>query len=408
MTSIKQCKKLYKQSISANKTTKCMRQYADYNSCLNKIKRTAKRVYYMNKCTEFKHNTKKLWGTINKICGKINDKSMCIESLMVNNVMTYNTTIITESFAEHFMNVGKQFAEKITKPKTPAEDYLCKKRMSRESIFLTPVVEGEVHKLINRLPNKLSSGIDNINNVLLKTIKHSVVKPLTGIFNSSLEKGTFPALMKTAIVIPLHKGKSIHDLGNFRPISLLLTISKLLEKVMYTCVYDFLNETHQIYESQYGFRAKHSCEHAIGELLSAITKNIKTGKQTVSAFLDLSKAFDTLEHLVIFKKFERYGLRGPCLDWFKSYLHGRMLRVRCNMGNGISMSKEHEVEYGAPQGSCLRPLIFLVFCNDLHLHLMHLEVLQFTDDTTLYFSHKHINYIRYCFEEDLANIQDWS
>ena len=159
---------------------------------------------------------------------------------------------------------------------------------------------------------------------------------------------------------------------------------------MYTQVYDFLSNTNQIYESQYGFRAKHSCEHAIGELVSEITKSMELGKQTVNAFLDLSKAFDTLEHSVIFKKFEKYGLRGPCLEWFKSYLYGRTLRVRCNTGNGVGLSKEYDIAYGAPQGSCLGPLIFLVFCNNLHLHLMHLEVLQFTDDTTLYLSHKHI------------------
>ena len=133
--------------------------------------------------------------------------------------------------------------------------------------------------------------------------------------------------MKIAIVVPLHIGQSTLELSNYRPISLLLTISKLLEKVMYTQVYDYLNNMNQIYESQYGFRARHSCEHAIGELMSEITKSIELGKQTVSAFLDLSKAFDTLEHSVIFKKFERYGLRGPCLEWFRSYLYGRTLRV---------------------------------------------------------------------------------
>ena len=242
--------------------------------------------------------------------------------------MTYNTTKITESFAEHFANVGKQYADQIIKSRTLVDEYLDKIRMSKNSIFLNSVTKQEVSKLIDSLPNKLSSGMNKINNVLIKTIKTSVVTPLVGIFNSSLAEGTFPKLMKTAIVIPLHKGQSIHELGNFRPISLLLTISKLLEKVMYTRIYNFLNDTHQIYESQYGFRAKHSCEHAIGELLSEITKNMESGKQTVSAFLDLSKAFDTLEHLVIFKKFQRYRLRGPCLDWFKSYLHARTLRVR--------------------------------------------------------------------------------
>ena len=134
---------------------------------------------------------------------------------------------------------------------------------------------------------------------------------------------------------------------------------------------------------------------------------MELGKQTVSAFLDLSKAFDTLEHSVIFKKFEKYRLHGPCLEWLKSYLYGRTLRVRCNTGNGVTLSKEYDIAYGAPQGSCLGPFIFLVFCNDLHLHLMHLEVLQFANDTTLYLSHKQIGYLRFCFETDLANIQDW-
>ena len=382
-------------------------QYVDYNTCLRKVKWGAKKLYYIHKCAEFKHNTRKLWGTINKICGKSNDKAMCIESLKVNNVTTYNTTKITDSFGKYFASVGKRYADNIEPPRTNVDQYLLKIRMSENSIFLNPVTYQELDKLIDKLPNKVSSGYNNISNILLKNIKPLIVSPLVGIFNSSLTTGVFSKLMKTAIVVPLHKGQSTLELSNYRPISLLLTISKLLEKVMYTQVYYFLSRTNQIYESQYGFRANHLCEHAIGELLSEITKSMELGKQTVSAFLDLSKAFDTLEHSVIFRKFEKYGLCGPCLEWFKSYLSGRTLKVRCNTGNGVGLSKEYDVTYGAPEGSCLGSLIFLVFCNDLHLHLMYLEVLQFADDTTLYLSHKHIGYLRFCFETDLANIQDW-
>ena len=140
---------------------------------------------------------------------------------------------------------------------------------------------------------------------------------------------------------------------------------------MCTRVYDFLSNTNQIYESQYGLRAKQSCEHAIGELVSEITKSMEWGKHTVSAFLDLSKAFDTLEHSVIFKKFERYGLRGPCLEWFKSYLYGRTLRVRCNTSNALR-----------------GPTI----CRQYHI---------------IPKPQKNIGYLRFCFKTDLANIQDW-
>ena len=120
----------------------------------------------------------------------------------------------------------------------------------------------------------------------MKTIKPGITEPLVDIFNLSMSMGIFPDVMKNALVVPLHKGLAKDELNNYRPILLLITISKILEKVMYSRVYNFLNNMHQIYESQYGFRAKHSCNHAIGELLSEITKSMELGKQTVCTFLD--------------------------------------------------------------------------------------------------------------------------
>ena len=138
----------------------------------------------------------------------------------------------------------------------------------------------------------------------------------------------------------LYKAKSRELVTNYRPISLLLTISKLIEKIVYKQVYNYLNSTGQIYKSQYGFRSAHSCEHAIGELLGSIVKNIQLGKDTVTLMLDLSKAFDMLQHSVMYKKLERYGLRGNCLSWFQSYLTGRTLQVKCtnNSGKGFSQT----------------------------------------------------------------------
>ena len=137
--------------------------------------------------------------------------------------------------------------------------------------------------------------------------------------------GIFPEKMKHADVVLLYKNKNRKEVSNYRPISLLLTLSKILEKVMYTRTYKFLSDTDQIFGSQYGFRTKHSCDNAIGELLGNIVKNQELGNYTIALLFDLSKAFDTLKHEILLNKLEIYGIRGLCLNWFKSYLSNRKL-----------------------------------------------------------------------------------
>ena len=179
---------------------------------------------------------------------------------------------------------------------------------------------------------------------------------------------------------------------------------------MYSRVYNFLCTTNQLYISQYGFRKQHSCEHAVGELVARITKGMENGKFTVGIFLDLSKAFDMLEHEVIYAKLEKYGIRGICLQWFQSYLSDRSLVVSCKAGetNSVHTSETYPVTYGTAQGSCLGPLIFLIFCNDLQQHLIFLSCIQFADDTTLYITHKSIDYIRFCIEQTLIHCRTGS
>ena len=158
------------------------------------------------------------------------------------------------------------------------------------------------------MPNKKSSGHDHLDNELLKQIKSEVSESLMILINRSLDEGIFPQKMKLSDVFPLYKNKSRIESTNYRPISLLLTISKVLEKIVYKRVYSFLDQTSQIFVSQYGFCSKHSSENAIQELLGNVLKGQENGKHTLTVFLDLSKAFDTISHFVLFEKLERYGI----------------------------------------------------------------------------------------------------
>ena len=328
--------------------------------------------------------------------------------LKIDNQKCCNSQSIANEFGHYFSSVGENFANKIPKPQKSINEYLKAIQSPQRSIFLTPSTIMEMKKLLSNLPNKGSCSTDNISNILLKKIKDEIAVPLTEIINAPIEQGVFPDLMKCALVVPLYKAKSKEEVTNYQPISLLMTISKIIEKVIYKRVYNYLNDSGQLYASQYGFRNSHSCEHAIGELLGNIVKNQHLNKNSVSIMLDLSKAFDTLQHTVIFEKLEKYGIRGNCLSWFKSYLSSRSLCVKCHDQSGQKViSNRYQVCYGAPQGSCMGPLIFLIFCNDLHHHLQFLESIQFADDTTLYMGHKSVKFLKFCLETDLMTIQDW-
>ena len=274
-------------------------------------------------------------------------------------------------------------------------------------MFLHPTNKGEIRALINKLPNKHSSGFDDISNYLLKKICSEILTPLELIFNNSLTTGKFPIDMKKADVVPLYKNKSRDQMTNYRPISLLLTISKFLEKVVYKRTYKFLKKHKRIYRSQYGFRSNHLCEQAIGELLCEIIKGREQNKETIAVFLDLSKVFDTLDHNLLLAKLSKYDIRGQSLDWFASYMSNRSIRTKCSTQDGIQYSEYYNIEFGMPQGSCLGPLLVLIFTNDLHLHLENCSCIMFADDTTLYITHNKQNYMGWCIQEDLKILQDW-
>ena len=351
---------------------------------------------------------KKLWKIINNATKGLNDKSSVIDSINVNNIEITEGKQIAEEFAKYFASIGMQTATKGGNPKNNIGSYINKIPNNKESVFLTPCTIYEIKKLISELPNKYSSGYDNINNVLLKSIKDLIVHTLSIIFNRSLCDGIFPEAMKLAEVVPLFKSGSRLLLNNYWPISLLPTISKILEKVVYSRIYSFLIKHNILFKSQYGFCKKHSCEHAVTELIGEICKGLDQGKHTIALFIDLSKAFDTIDHNILFHKLYRYGIRGTALNWFRSYLEHRSIRAKCEVSSSgrTEYSNTENISIGTLQGSCLGPLIFLIFCNDIYLNLKLCSGILFADDTTIYNSHQNFDYLCWSMYHDLILISD--
>ena len=406
--SLRKQRQLYKKHISLDKSVSTY-NYKEYRNALKSLIRKSKKQYLHEKCVQFKQDSRKLWQLVNKVIGKTSNKRASIDCLKVNNILKYDPGSITKEFSEFFSTIGEKYANSMENNSHEINNYLHKIENCPRTMYLTPTTIPEIKSLIKNLPPKTSSGCDDISNTLLKKLAPALLEPLTIIFNKSLIEGTFPERMKLADVVPLFKTKDQQLPTNYRPISMLLTISKLLEKVMYTRTYNFLEITGQLYQSQYGFRKGHSCENAVSELVSSIIKGKQEGHYTIATFIDLSKAFDTLEHGVLLEKLNKYGIRGLANEWYKSYLKNRKLRVKCPVSSTgrIEYSDYKPVRYGTPQGSCLGPLIFLIFTNDLHKQLEHCTSILFADDTTLYNTHRNLRYLTWTMEQDLEKLVSW-
>ena len=270
-------------------------------------------------------------------------------------------------------------------------------------MYSKPVVSDEIVKIISKFNENKSPGHDDIGNMIVKKVALEISKPLEIIFNCSLKTGVVPEQLKIAKVIPIYKKDDPEVFSNYRPVSVLPCFSKILERIMFNRCMNYIDKNNILNEKQFGFRSNHSTYMAIVELVDKVTSAVERNENTLGIFLDLSKAFDTIDHDILLYKLEYYGFRGIVLDWFKSYLKDRKQFVRY-----LSYDSEYKnIKCGVPQGSILGPLLFILYVNDITKTTSLFEIILFADDTTLLYSHPDIATKMNLINTELLEISNW-
>ena len=321
--------------------------------------------------------------------------------IVVGNSTIKDPKSIAATFNEFFSNIGRKLASDI--PPVDIDPQLFLAPPQANSFLLFPVTTLEIEHEITNLNSSKASGPFSIPICLLKLLKTCLSFPLQIIFNFSFSSGCVPDQFKVANVIPIHKKDSVTCMSNYRPISLLSIFSKIMEKLVCKRLTSFIDKHQILFDNQFGFRERHSTMHAILLITDKIQKAIEKGLFSCGIFLDISKAFDTVDHSILIKKLSNYGIRGIANEWFSSYLSNRKQHVSI----GSTKSEDLVITRGVPQGSVLGPLLFHLYINDFSNCSKLFDFHVFADDTNLFYSNSSLAELEICINNNLKLVSNW-
>ena len=399
--SIKVKNKLYRKYL-ITKSTYYHCKFKNYRNRLNHLLKISKRSYYNNYFLQNTKDSKRIWNGIKKIVHFRSKNNHNINKIIENDTVMTDSKEIANAFNKYFSTIGVNLADKIENVDKSPMDYL--KTPIPTSFYVFPVEAPEIEREISCLKDNKSTGPFSAPIKVLKSIKKVISHPLEMLFNMSFSLGIVPSSLKISNVIPIYKKDSQYSLSNYRPISLLSVFDKLLEKLMANRLVTFLEKNNLLFGNQFGFRSNHSTDYALLSIIDKIQTAIADDSDySCGIFLDFSKAFDTVDHNILIKKLDYYGIRGTAKNWFISYLSNRQQSVTINN----SKSDPVTISCGIPQGSVLGPILFLIYINDFHLCSTLFDFNLFADDANLFYRHKNLHVLQQNINSELINIHVW-
>lgn len=401
--------KLYRKTKEQPENLVLLGQYKTEKNALLKVIKKTKDQYYSNLLENNKLNARKQWSIINKLIGTAKKHNEIPTLKMENkNTTTSDPLQVANIFNKHFSTIARELRNKIDIQQSAKINNREFEKMfflnkCPNTIYLYPTTKAEVTKIINHLDSHKAPGFDNITPLVFKHLLNDVVDPLVYLINFSICSGHFPENLKNAVIKPLYKKDNKTDPYNYRPIALLSICSKILEKVMKIRLSQFLDKNSLISKNQFGFRQNLNTEGALLNFTTKLYDGINSGNCCAAIFVDITKAFDTVDHKLLLNKMHNIGIRGVAYNWFYSYLKDRSHITKiCDQH-----SDPAEIQYGIPQGSVLSGPLFLIYINSLCEGSFKGSLVAFADDIALLYARKNIKDTQDHMEKDLRGLHWW-